>query len=274
VVDGSTDGTADLLRATKLDLPGFRIIKQANGGRAKVRNRGANEATGDILVFLDDDMVVPAQWLSGHVEHHKLVNNSLLCGRLEAATMNQVGEFIVFEEWQNAKWNKGIAKNNEEVIRLESPYLTANNFSISNQLFSTLGQFDARLNDAEDYDLAVRAFQENYPIYFSSKAFAYHNDMDLKNFKSYIQRLRQYMVAQEKLIQYKPELYARKDKNERFPVQTGVLKLEVFKFFAKKYWIKAMEKGDFKWLPKNVRCKIYDIIVTANGVFFPEKVPL
>jgi len=274
VVDGSTDGTTDLLKNTELKLPAFKIIEQPNGGRAKVRNRGALEATGDLLVFMDDDMIAPPHWISAHVEHHITIKDSLLCGKLEMVKANKGGEFMIFEEWQNAKWNKGLVNSNQDVILLNSPYLTANNFSVWVNLFFDLGQFDDRLNDAEDYDLAVRAFQENYPIYLSSKAFAYHYDAGLKNFKNYIRRLRQYREAQEMLVYYKPELYADKAKNQRFPVNPKGIKSKAFSFFAHNYWIKAVEKGHLKWLPKDIRFKLYDIIVTANGDFFPSNVPL
>src|SRR6187397_1060160 len=56
VIDGSTDNTAELLRTNTFKLPSLRIIEQPNGGRAQVRNRGAKEASQDLLIFFDDDM--------------------------------------------------------------------------------------------------------------------------------------------------------------------------------------------------------------------------
>jgi glycosyltransferase involved in cell wall biosynthesis len=272
VIDGSTDGTVDLLGKTQLNLPNLKIIEQVNSGRARVRNRGAEDASGDLLVFLDDDMLIPQQWLSAHIEHHRNIDNSILCGKLEATTEGHQSEFIVFEKWQNNKWNKNISEEREDVIQLSSPYLTAGNFSISKTLFFSLGKFDVRLNDAEDYDLSVRAFKHNYSIYFSPKAFAYHNDLSLKDFRKYIERLRQYREAQKQLAKYKPELYAGEE--SRFPATPTGIKRKMFELFATRFWINTLEKGSFKWLPKKIRCKLYDVIVTANGVFFVDRVRL
>jgi GT2 family glycosyltransferase len=54
VIDGSTDGTAAAL--AELECPfGLQPLEQDNLGLAAARNRGAAEASGDILLFLEPD---------------------------------------------------------------------------------------------------------------------------------------------------------------------------------------------------------------------------
>lgn len=65
VVDGSTDGTASVLSSLICTVP-IRIVEQANGGAANARNRGAADASGDILLFLDDDMIAEPNLLVEH----------------------------------------------------------------------------------------------------------------------------------------------------------------------------------------------------------------
>jgi cellulose synthase/poly-beta-1,6-N-acetylglucosamine synthase-like glycosyltransferase/peptidoglycan/xylan/chitin deacetylase (PgdA/CDA1 family) len=53
--DGSTDGTGDIVEA--LGLPGVRVVRQANGGKAAALRTGTRLASHDILVMLDGDTV-------------------------------------------------------------------------------------------------------------------------------------------------------------------------------------------------------------------------
>ena len=59
VDDGSTDGTAEIAAR----LPGVRVLRQAHLGAAIARNLGASASGGDILVFLDADMLFPPPFI-------------------------------------------------------------------------------------------------------------------------------------------------------------------------------------------------------------------
>lgn len=57
VDDGSTDGTADLVRS---GFPSVRLLSRENGGVSSARNAGMAMAEGEWLVFVDaDDRILP-----------------------------------------------------------------------------------------------------------------------------------------------------------------------------------------------------------------------
>jgi glycosyltransferase involved in cell wall biosynthesis len=57
VDDGSTDGTADVLRAYAGSI---RVVRQPNLGVSAARNAGLRAAAGDVIAFLDSDDIWPA----------------------------------------------------------------------------------------------------------------------------------------------------------------------------------------------------------------------
>lgn len=87
--DGSSDTSHDVLERCATTFAGrpLRIVHQANAGLSAVRNRGAQLATGDYLIYLDaDDELLPdaleqlraastadkpALLIGGHVSVHK-----------------------------------------------------------------------------------------------------------------------------------------------------------------------------------------------------------
>src|SRR5580765_5027104 len=69
VVDGSTDGTANALRALSPPLP-LAAVEQENRGPAAAPNRGAEEARGELLLRHDDDMEPRPRLLSEHDRSH------------------------------------------------------------------------------------------------------------------------------------------------------------------------------------------------------------
>ena len=64
VDDCSTDGTYDILRRARDDIPGAVVIRhEQNGGLATARNTGQDAATGEYLTFLDgDDWLAPGYY--------------------------------------------------------------------------------------------------------------------------------------------------------------------------------------------------------------------
>ena len=67
VDDGSTDDTARVVKEYAGRLP-ITYVHQENMGRSAARNTGIRTASGDVLVFSDDDRIVSPEFLAEHVK--------------------------------------------------------------------------------------------------------------------------------------------------------------------------------------------------------------
>ena len=71
VDDGSTDRTGKLLAAHR-PPHGFKTVTlEDNRGRSRARNQGLEQAEGELVVFLDDDMELVPGFLRAHADFHR-----------------------------------------------------------------------------------------------------------------------------------------------------------------------------------------------------------
>ncbi|MCU0444140.1 MAG: glycosyltransferase [Microscillaceae bacterium] len=267
VLDGSTDSSEQILKENDFGLQNLRIITQANGGRAVARNRGAKEATGDLLVFFDDDMRPIPECVALHLGHHQNQPNTLLVGSAMEDQKVLKSDFQQFRAFLTHKWVKDLPQVTG-LISPDRPFLMAANFSTPQSLFFQLAGFDPRLTDAEDFDLAVRATLKSISIYYNPAAMGWHDDFI--TCRSYILRLRQYQKAQTRLKELKPEIYQKFNQYDFKEIKGW--KKSVYFIFAQSFWVKTID--GFNWLrilPQPIRYKVYDWITTGLSAYFPNK---
>ncbi|MGB7522447.1 MAG: glycosyltransferase family 2 protein, partial [Spirulinaceae cyanobacterium] len=82
VDDGSTDGSWEWLEDNAEIIPHVKIVAQDHQGPAAARNLGVKEAKGEIIVFIDSDLVVTEQFLQAHGDALKAGEKELGCDRL------------------------------------------------------------------------------------------------------------------------------------------------------------------------------------------------
>ncbi|QJX47557.1 glycosyltransferase family 2 protein [Hymenobacter taeanensis] len=264
VVDGSTDNTIDLINRTEFSFKKLKVVEQLNKGRAVVRNRGFKEASSDLLVFFDDDMRPLPDCIRRHVIHHSKVPNSIAVGNVMEDYEVMKTDFQRYKAWLSRKWMSQFTSEDTTLINSKRPFITAANFSITKLLFAKLDGFDELLTDIEDFDLAMRASENNIPIYFLSNALAWHDEP--VSCKTYIKRLREYKRAHNKLKAIKPSLYIKYSEKDEM---NRAYKDKLFKLFAHEFWINIIDEGTLiAKLPQSMRYRLYDVVTTAAGVKF------
>ncbi len=72
VDDGSTDGTADVVRQVAAADPRVRLVVQSNAGKAHALNNGLSQIQGDYVVTLDADTILARHTITNLVRHFAL----------------------------------------------------------------------------------------------------------------------------------------------------------------------------------------------------------
>lgn len=258
VIDGSTDDTEEIL-SQKLWNLNLRVVSQENKGRAGARNAGAKLAAGKILIFYDDDVEPGSDSVSLHVA--ALQRAPISVGQ-QLEVLSGKSEFEKYKASISRKWLAGLGSE-PIILNKENLFLTAANMSIRAEVFVKLNGFDQTLRDAEDYDLAVRAFLNEFKILFTPANQVTHHSF--KSFKEYITRQREYQTAQKILMaERNHDLYSK------YHIEKNTAKQIVY-FFIPGRLIKWVDKGYCKFIPLVYRHGIYARLVSALSVYYPNR---
>jgi glycosyltransferase involved in cell wall biosynthesis len=148
VVDnGSTDRTPEAWSEIRAMFPQheWRYFHEPMPGLLSGRHRGAKEARGEILSYLDDDVLLGPSWLEGVTEAFGSPEVALVGGP-------SVPEFQVNPpEWLDNFWDEGNGRrtlfalsliDSGTTVRREDPlYVLGLNFSIRKSVFDRCGGF-------------------------------------------------------------------------------------------------------------------------------------
>jgi glycosyltransferase involved in cell wall biosynthesis len=265
VVDGSTDNTREVLESFQTEIAFLRIIYQENSGRAMVRNTGASNAKGDILLFLDDDMRLTRDGIEKHLAFHRSHPKTILFGRAALDPSKIISDdFSQFRLSCENKWIKEFDKGLNK-ITLEKYGFTTQNLSCSKKTFEYIGGFDARLNDSEDFDFSLRALDLGIPIYFDYHLLAWHDDYIAID--KYIKRQVQYIESKQLLGQLKPAMKDMHPASFSYGISVSPIKKMVRRFFVlNKIWESTFKSNFYYKLPISVRNKLYSLVINSSVI--------
>lgn len=182
VDDGSSPPAAPAIRPFEADLR-VKAVRQANSGVAVARQRGAEIATGDILIFLDDDMLIKEDFVEQHLAAHRGHGNRVVLGRLLPS--GEIAEMPLFERF-HAEMLERMSRRCEEAGTFAGHELYTGNMSLPRELFFRAGGFDPAFF-IEDTELGVRLDQQKAQFVFCSAAASVHAS-DHTSLESWLRR--------------------------------------------------------------------------------------
>jgi GT2 family glycosyltransferase len=174
--NGSSDGSAkELQRLAGLVPHVLTILNDHNAGFGPGNNQGLREATGDILVLLNNDTMVPRGWLTRLARH--LENPEIgLIGPASNRTCNEAQLDIPYQtyaQYQAVARSQGERHEGElRPIRMPMMFCT----SFRRDVYERIGPLDERFETGmfEDEDYALRAKAAGFKVVWTPEVYVHH----------------------------------------------------------------------------------------------------
>ena len=140
--NGSSDSTISMVEETKKLFPvQLKILNEPMPGLHRCRNRGAKEAIGTVLGYLDDDMVVSSQWLTG-ADLVLQKKTDAVAGKILPLWRGEVPEWshIIYDGKVCGYW--GLLDLGEKQIPVKSDFIPGGNCFIRKEIVTKLKGFN------------------------------------------------------------------------------------------------------------------------------------
>ena len=194
VCDGEDAEVRSIAHSFRQNRPIRWVFHTENLGPSAARNTGAREATGDVVLFLDDDVVADSELITSHMGHHQTASPDrrlAVCSVVREDRRTQLSSYI--EECLHTKWIRtledcaatlrasgidSIGKKIERIIWLGL------NCSIRRDLFLSSGGFNERLRASnEDMELGLRLYRSGVEFIFEPRQLLTHrNSKELRGY--------------------------------------------------------------------------------------------
>jgi GT2 family glycosyltransferase len=181
VSDGCTDGTDTFLQSWQTSLNLIPVF-QDNQGAAAARNFGVEEARGELILFVDDDVVPEPDLIRTHINAHQAYSEEMVV----------IGAMLTPPDFKLDPWSRWLqerlAEQYADMIAGEweptARQFYTGNASIKRRFLLEYGGFDARFMRAEDVELAYRLADHGLHFVFEPDAIGYHYEQ--RSFASWI----------------------------------------------------------------------------------------
>jgi glycosyltransferase involved in cell wall biosynthesis len=162
VDDGSSDDTRDVASSRPV-----RVLSQKHEGPAAARNRGVEEARGQIVLFTDADCVPAASWVS---EMTRPFLDAEIVGVKGAYCTRQAGIVPRFVQCEYEERYQRMAR----LKRID--FIDTYSAGYRRAVLRSAGGFDTRYPSAsvEDQELSFRLAEQGHQMVFNPLAVVYH----------------------------------------------------------------------------------------------------
>lgn len=169
VADGCTDGTAETLWARR-DPFRLRIVAQSAQGPAASRNCALDLASGQLCLFLDDDVIPSRGLVAEHVRRHSAASNLVVIGPLLPPDRG-VSAWV---RWEGRTLRRQYMAMTTGAWEPSPRQFYTGNASVRTEHVRHVGGFNTAYRRAEDVELAFRLQRAGLRFVFHPQASGVH----------------------------------------------------------------------------------------------------
>lgn len=156
-------------------------------GAAKARNIALKVANGEIIAFIDDDVIVHKDWLKNLVKGLSLygANVGAVGGRITKGSFNSIS--YKRKPIGTFSWSGHTYMNFDVVKRCKVDWVRGCNMAVRKMVLNEVGGFDEALGDfstGEDIDLCLRIKSSHYDIVYEPTAVVLHEEAPVGGIRS------------------------------------------------------------------------------------------
>jgi GT2 family glycosyltransferase len=139
---------------------------------AAARNNGLQNATGQLILFLDDDVVPHPHLIAEHLRLHSTQpDDVIVLGPMLSPTDFSLAPWV---RWEQAMLVKQYDAMLAEKFQPTARQFYTGNTSLAREHLLKAGGFDEHFRRAEDVELAYRLAEAGLRFVFSAQAIGYH----------------------------------------------------------------------------------------------------
>jgi len=194
IINNSSDNTEEICQNfSGASIFPFKYIIEKEQGLSHARNRGIRESTGKILIFTDDDVVVPDNWLNSIIATYNNEEPDCVFGKVIPEWKDNKPEW--FSQPMSTAYALLDYGNEKLDIKTNGREFFGANFSIKKYILVDIGGFNVELGRkgeklfiGEETQIFRHLVRNRYRIIYNPDNYLFHVIHESRKTKAFIRR--------------------------------------------------------------------------------------